>query len=210
MPLRAGRAPRGRRGRQRLGAGSTDPPGGSRSRGRKAEALPSAGAAGAPARVCRYGQPQTCGVRQGCSGSGGLRIRPVGPRDCGTGAYPNRKPSAKDQARRRHLTEHLTKAKLPQTHASFLQFQKIFGLFPPPKSICLRTNAGRIQQTNGHLNGESSTYGSPNTPPLTFSVRLSPHRHHIVARPPLDRRPNGGGPLASVRVSWAGFFTETG
>ena len=130
---------------------------------------------------------------------------PADPRDCGPGwasipvasrlikfarLRPTRlpKPPAKDQARRRNLTGHETKAKVPQTHAPFRQFQKNLGPFTPPKSIRLRTNSGRIQRTNGHLNGESSTYGSRDTPPLTFSVRFSLNHHHIVARPPLDRR----------------------
>ena len=144
-------------------------------------------------------------VRQDCSGSGGLRIHPADPRDCWPGwasipvasrlikfarLRPTRlpKPPAKDQARRRNLTGHETKAKVPQTHAPFRQFQKNLGPFTPPKSIRLRTNSGRIQRTNGHLNGESSTYGSRDTPPLTFSVRFSLHHHHIATRPSLDRR----------------------
>ncbi len=203
--IEGGRAPRGWRVRQRLGAGPTDEPGGSRSRGRAAEALPCAGAAGAHARVCQCRHPQTRGFGKtapALAASASIQpTRATAGRDgrvsrlqagssnspaCDLLVCPSHRPRNRPDAVPSTGMRPRQYCRKPMPHSG--NFKKYLGPFTPPKAIRPRTKAGRIKRTNGHLNGESSTYGSRDTPPLTFSVRFSLHHHHIATRPSLDRR----------------------
>ena len=64
-------------------------------------------------------------------------------------------------------------------------FEKYLRYLPGQNPIRLRTNADRIERTNGHLRGEPPTYVSRNTPPLTSVSRIPLVRCYIATILPL-------------------------
>jgi hypothetical protein len=128
-------------------------------------------------------------VRQGCSGSGGLRIhtptRATAGRDgrvsrsqagssnspaCDLLVCPSHRPRLRPDAGTSPNSRPRQNCRKSMSDSG--NFKINHGLFTPPKSIRLRTNSGQINRTNCHLCGESPTYISRNTPPLTSVSRI--------------------------------------